>query len=225
MASFDISQIKISRSRRASLSIKVLYDGSISVRAPYLIPKKFIENFVKSKREWIEKQQSILSKNRIKPKKFEDGEIFPYFGKDYFLRLDSSIASITLEGDNLLFPLALVRRGKEVMEKWYSKKAREEIRKIVDEYSQKMDTTYNGITFSDTRSQWGRCTSDNRLQFNWRLIMSPLIVVRYVVIHELAHTKEKNHSARFWSLVRKYNPSYKQQIKWLKEHGYSLRFD
>lgn len=219
----DVSHIKITRSTRASLSIKILQNGSISVKAPYLIPKKFIEEFIKSKSEWIEKQQSSLKKHSKQPKKFENGEKFTYLGKNYFLEIGSSYSQIQLKDGKLLFPLALAKRGKEVMEKWYIRQAKQLIKTLVDEYAAKMGTTYNAITFSDTRSQWGRCTHDNRLQFNWRLIMAPLLVVRYVVIHELAHTKEKNHSGRFWAIVRSQNPSYKLQIKWLKENGHGLR--
>ncbi len=217
----DLSKIQLSRSHRASISITILRDGQVSVKAPYLIPKKLIEEFVKSKANWIEKRQQLILKNKKEDKKFENGEVFPYLGKDYELEL-GHFPDIEIKGEKLLFPIALKLQGKVIMEKWYIRQAKREIKKLVDEYSQMMGTSYNGITFSDTKSQWGRCTSDNRLQFNWRLIMTPLLVVRYVVIHELAHTYEKNHSAKFWSIVRSANPSYKMQIKWLKEHGNNL---
>ncbi len=73
-----------------------------------------------------------------------------------------------------------------------------------------------------TKSQWGSCTHDNKLQFSWRLIMTPITVLNYVVIHELAHTTQKNHSRAFWDVVRRHCPSYNRQRKWLKEHGNSL---
>jgi len=217
----DLSTVKITRGRRATISLTILRDGSISVKAPHLIPKRIIEEFVKSKTHWIEKRQNLVLRNKKGPKKFENGEKFVYFGKEYELQLGPYV-HIEIHGDKLLFPLALAKRGQETMEKWYIKQARVEIKKLVDEYAGKMETSYNGISFSDTRSQWGRCTHDNRLQFSWRLVMTPLLVVRYVVIHELAHTTEKNHSSRFWNIVRANNPSYKQQIKWLKENGHGL---
>lgn len=218
----DLTNIKLSRSSRSSISITILRDGTVSVRAPYLIPKKIIEEFVKSKSDWIEKRLEIIKKNKTTPKKFEDGEKIPFLGKDYILELGSAYTKIEIKEDKILFPLALSKRGQEALEKWYIGQAKSIIKKLVDEYSIKMNTSYNGIKFSDTKSQWGRCSHDNRLQFNWRLVMAPLLIVRYVVIHELAHTKEKNHSAKFWSVVRSANPSYKSQIKWLKVNGHGL---
>lgn len=217
----EIESLKITRSNRRSIAIVILPNGTVEVRAPKYIPEFAIKAFVRSKSEWIEKRREYVLKSRKEPKKFENGEKFAYFGKEYPLLL-GSYTQIEVKDDKLLFPLALARRGQETMEKWYIKQAKTEIKKLVDEYAIKMETSYNGISFSDTRSQWGRCTHDNRLQFNWRLVMTPLLVVRYVVIHELAHTVEKNHSAKFWSKVRSVNPSYKQQIKWLKENGHGL---
>ncbi len=218
----DLPNFKLTRSNRSSISISILSDGGISVKAPYLIPRMLIDQFVKGKSDWIENRQKFILENKKKPKEFENGEKFLFLGKDYSLELGSSNTQIEIKDSKLLFPLALVKHGQQMMEKWYIRQAKKNIQSMVDDYAVKMNTSYNGITFSDTKSQWGRCTHDNRLQFSWRLVMAPLLVIRYVVIHELAHTKEKNHSAKFWSIVRMANPSYKMQIKWLKENGRGL---
>ena len=217
----DVSSIKITRSRRMSISLTVLRDGTVTVKAPILIPMKFITDFIKSKSEWIEKKQNIISRNVKTPKKFENGEIFIYLGNPYTLQL-GNFTDIAIKEDKLLFPTILAKQGRTVMEKWYIKQAKGMINQQVAYYAEKMNTSYASISFSDTRSKWGSCTHDNRLQFNWRLIMTPLLVVRYVVIHELAHTTEKNHSTIFWNKVRAINPSYKMQIKWLKLNGHGL---
>jgi predicted metal-dependent hydrolase len=114
-------------------------------------------------------------------------------------------------------------RGKYHLEKWYESEAKKIIKSLVDEYSKKLNLPYAAISFSDTKSKWGSCSSENKLQFNWRLIMAPLLVIRYVVIHELVHTIHKDHQAIFWNKVRQVNPSYKQQIKWLKLNGGRLQ--
>ncbi|MDO8269212.1 MAG: SprT family zinc-dependent metalloprotease [Candidatus Levybacteria bacterium] len=217
----EIESLKITRSDRRSIAIVVLPNGTVEVRAPKYIPEFAIKAFVKSKSEWIKVRQEYVKKNTKPSKKFENGEKFVFLGHEYSLLLGPYI-HIEIKEDQLLFPLALAARGRETMEKWYIKQAKTEITKLADEYTAKMETAYNGISFSDTKSKWGSCTHDDRLQFNWRLIMTPLLVVRYVVIHELAHTIEKNHSAKFWNKVRSVNPSYKQQIKWLKENGHGL---
>ncbi len=124
--------------------------------------------------------------------------------------------------DKLLFPQGLVFRMEKELYAWYTKQAREKITQRAQQYAKRMHTEYLMVTFSDTKSQWGSCTHENNLQFSWRIIMTPLMVLDYVVIHELAHTKEKNHSWKFWTEVRKMTPAYKQHIKWLKLHAEEL---
>ncbi len=217
----DFSEVKIKRSRRSSISLHIQRDGSLEVRAPYLIPQGFIKKFVENHADWIEKKRALVKK-AIKPvKKLTNGEKIVYLGKEYEL-LFGNYTKIEAVGSSLQFPLGMSFRAKETLEKWYISQAKKIITEQVQYYSTKMETSFVSITYSDTRSKWGSCTGDNRLQFNWRLIMTPLLVLRYVVIHELAHTKEKNHSAAFWRIVRESNPSYKLQIKWLKENGNGL---
>ncbi len=212
---------RVIKSKRRSMAIQVLRDGSVEVKAPNYIPKFLITSFVNSKKDWINKRVNYVLKNKIEEKKFQDGEKFFYLGETYFLKL-GDYTEVKIHGQNFLFPIALASRGKIVMEKWYIKQAKEVIRDQVDYCAKKMNVTYKSISFSDTKSKWGSCTHDNRLQFNWRLVLAPMIVLRYVVIHELAHTQNKNHSSDFWRMVKNHNPSYKQQIKWLKIHGENL---
>lgn len=130
--------------------------------------------------------------------------------------------SITVKDDKLLFPLALLFRKEKELTNWYTQQAKKIIAAQVARFAKEMQTSYRSLTFSDTRSKWGSCTHDNRLQFSWRLVMAPLLVLNYVIIHELAHTLEKNHTQYFWMKVRRFNPSYRQQIKWLKDYGTTL---
>lgn len=220
---FDfMDDIKIVRSSRKSIAIVILPGGTVEVRAPRFVPEFAINAFVKSKRGWIEERLTMVRRHTPHKKAFADGEKFMYQGDEYPLTLVTS-PHIEIKDGKLLFPLALVSRGKETLDKWYIKQAKAVIREQVEYYAKRMGTTYNGITsFTDTKSKWGSCTHDNRLQFNWRLILAPPIVLRYVIIHELVHTTEKNHSVIFWNKVRAQNPSYKAQIKWLKEHGNGL---
>jgi len=117
----------------------------------------------------------------------------------------------------------LLFRGKTELTNWYIQEAKRRITERVDFFSQRMNTTYRRISFSDTSSKWGSCFPDNALQFNWRLVMAPIIVIDYVVVHELAHTTEKNHGPKFWRIVASQKPAYKQHIQWLKENSNKLQ--
>lgn len=86
-------------------------------------------------------------------------------------------------------------------------------------YAKLMQVSYGRITIRDQKTRWGSCSSSGNLNFNWRLILAPEEVLDYVVIHELAHRKEMNHSARFWAHVAAMMPDYRKQCQWLKQNG------
>jgi predicted metal-dependent hydrolase len=199
--------------------MSVARDGSVVVRAPKLMPSFFINAFIKKNDEWIE-QQLIKIQNLPKKiqKNYQEGEEFLYMGVPLKMKI-GDYKEISVENDRLLFPNFLLFRADKELPKWYQRKAKEIITKQVDYYANRMKTHYTGLTFSDTKSQWGSCSVHNHLQFSWRLIMTPLITLNYVVIHELAHTIQKNHSIKFWDVVKIYCPSYNAQRRWLKKHG------
>ena len=89
-------------------------------------------------------------------------------------------------------------------------------------YAQLLGVTYATISIRDQKTRWGSCSSKGNLSFSWRLILAPPKVLDYVVVHELCHRKEMNHSPRFWVLVESMIPDYKTHRKWLKENGEKL---
>lgn len=213
---------KVITSKRKTLALQFLHDGTLVVKAPLRTPQFMINAFVHQHRDWIEKHtEKVQQRQRLKKHEYKEGEIFLYVGQEVVLTI-GSYKEISVSSGKLLFPSHLVFRIQKELHTWYIHKAKELITSQVERYAKEMKTTYKLIAFSDTKSQWGRCTSDNRLQFSWRLIMAPPLTLNYVVIHELAHTMEKNHSRSFWSKVRLFNPSFRQQIQWLKDNGSSL---
>lgn len=110
--------------------------------------------------------------------------------------------------------------GKEIQE--LANQALERIPKKVEYYALKMNITYGRITIRNQRTRWGSCSSKGNLNFNCLLMLAPPEVLNYVVVHELCHRREMNHSSRFWTEVEKILPDYKEQKRWLKENGSSL---
>ena len=104
----------------------------------------------------------------------------------------------------------------------YRQAAKEYIPKRVAYYAQLLDVTYATISIRDQKTRWGSCSSKGNLSFSWRLILAPPKVLDYVVVHELCHRREMNHSPRFWALVESIIPDYKTHRKWLKENGEKL---
>lgn len=104
----------------------------------------------------------------------------------------------------------------------YRDAAKEYIKKRVSYYADILDVTYGNISIRDQKTRWGSCSSSGNLNFNWRLILAPPKVLDYVVVHELCHRIEMNHSKKFWNLVKQVIPDYKEHRRWLKENGSSL---
>ena len=101
----------------------------------------------------------------------------------------------------------------------YKKRALGIISRRVAHYAGLMGVDYGQITIRDQKSRWGSCSSNKNLNFSWRLILMPIEVMDYIVVHELAHLKEMNHSKAFWAEVEKILPDYNDQRRWLKENG------
>lgn len=115
-----------------------------------------------------------------------------------------------------------VERMSETQLRKLAKEALEYIPKRAEYFAKKMQITYGRITIRNQKTRWGSCSSKGNLNFNCLLMLAPPDVLDYVVIHELCHRKEMNHSERFWKLVEAEMPDYKEKKKWLKEHGNEL---
>ena len=97
--------------------------------------------------------------------------------------------------------------------------ARQVLQRRAEYYARQMQVSYGRVAVKDQKTRWGSCSAKGNLNFNWRLILAPGEVLDYVVVHELAHRREMNHSVRFWNLVESVLPDYQQRKRWLKENG------
>lgn len=112
----------------------------------------------------------------------------------------------------------LPRRVRDFLER----EVRKDLARSVSHYTEKLGQGPKRITVRDTRSRWGSCTARGELNFSWRLILAPPLVLDYLVAHEMAHLREMNHSSRFWSLVGSLCPHVEEAERWLKRNGASL---
>lgn len=210
------------RQNRRSILIQIAPTGVVIVKAPHLLPKFLIDQFVERKKEWIAKHVRVTQTFPLRIKQtIEEGDTYFYLGNPYAIHI-GLYKQITVT-DVLNFPKHLLFRGKKELTDWYIRQAKKIITERVHYYSGVMKANFKSITYSDTSSKWGSCAPDNALQFNWRLVMAPILVLDYVVVHELAHTKEKNHGKKFWNIVETYKPAYKQYRKWLKTNSNKLQ--
>lgn len=108
------------------------------------------------------------------------------------------------------------------MREWYLARANEKIPPRVERYSHELGVEFKRARIVDSRYRWGSCTVQGNLTFNWRLIKAPMFVIDYIIVHELAHLIEANHTLRFWNVVRTHVPKMEKARAWLNENGQAL---
>jgi predicted metal-dependent hydrolase len=217
----DVPAPRLIRSKRQSIALHITPAGELVVKAPLRLPMRIIQQFIQEKNDWIIQTLEKTKRKQNAGKQYVEGETFFYLGSPYTLQFADRVTIETRENE-LLFPKALVFRIQKEITSWYIKQAKEKISQRVAFHAAQMNARYSSIMFSDTKSKWGTCGPEDDLQFNWRLIMAPLMVLDYVVIHELAHTKEKNHGRSFWNIVRFHTPAYRQHRNWLNKNTHLL---
>ena len=208
----EIKIDKIIRSKRRTIALEVTRDASLIVRAPYRTSFDFIEKVVFKKRFWIKEKQEIVRDRHKKviPKEFISGEGFLYLGNMYKLEFIDDMDMPIVFDNNFKIALKNYDIAKEILIAWYKAQAYQKISERVNWHSSLSGLRYNKIRISDAQKRWGSCSAKGNLNFSWRLIMAPLRVIDYVVVHELAHLEEKNHSKTFWNKIKIMQPDYEQ---------------
>ena len=208
------------RAKRRSISIQIQPDGRLIVRAPMRLAEKTVRAFVESKANWIlRKKAEVALRPAVTVRHFRDGELFLLLGREIPLRLaPGQRAALTLTDAFLLSPKAQPKAA-GVFEKWYKAYALKLLTERVALYAMQHGFQPGRIRITSARTRWGSCSSNGTLSFTWRLVMAPLDVVDYVVIHELVHLRVHNHSKDFWDGVVALMPDYKRHMGWLKSHS------
>jgi predicted metal-dependent hydrolase len=217
----EINIDKIVRTDRKTLALVMSGDGRLSVRAPHKATLQEITLFVQNHKKWILKKRiEIKDKNKnYKPRKFEDGEICLFLGKPFNIKTDNKQEfALRKVGDDFFLNEKALPYAEKVFGIWYKQRAIEIIPVRAHKISKEMGLKYNRLGITSAKGRWGSCNSRKNINFSWRLMMAAPKVIDYVIIHELAHLKEMNHSAAFWKIVQQFMPDYKECRKWLKDN-------
>ncbi|MCS6767733.1 MAG: M48 family metallopeptidase [Candidatus Nitrosocaldus sp.] len=216
--------MKVLRSRRRKRSIELQFtdDGVLLIRVPYSTDYATIYKVVSRHERWIRKTLSRMKRER-RVSRLDDGR-FLYLGNSYGLKVMDLHVNEPLILVNGCFYIsrAYMHDTRALFIKWYTDRAYEKVSERVIFYAGKYNFRYNRVRITNARRRWGSCSSSNNLNFSWRLIMAPLEVIDYVVVHELVHTRIRNHSKAFWRMVEAVMPDYDRQRRWLRENGHML---
>ncbi len=222
----DLNYQIVRSAKRKKLTITVERDKSIVVHAPADATDEAIRHVVDTKRQWIFEKVNHPQKYQDRPhapgKEVVNGESVPYLGREYLIEIEETLSGGVEFARRFLIPAAQRTKRQVVLKDWYVSRAKETVLPRVKRFAAELGVSIGEAKIVDNRYRWGSCTVKDNVNFNWRLIKAPMFVIDYVIVHELAHLMETNHTPRFWNIVRAKVPSTDKAKTWLKEHGQIL---
>ena len=218
----DMNPNKIIRSKRKTLSLTINENAELIIRAPKRLSIEKIQDFIIEKENWINRKKRLIE-NQIKDvtsnhnKLLYLGNLFPInveqnASKELFFTGEEFIAN-SIEPDSLSLSI----------KKWYKNKFKEIALPRVAYFANKHNLMVNQVRIKNQKTMWGSCSSKNNINLNYLLLMAPMGVIDYVIVHELVHTIHRNHSTDFWDSVESIMPEFEEHKRWLKKNGYKLR--
>lgn len=225
----DISY-EVVRSRRATADIVIERDGRVLVRAPKTIPNQRIEDIVAAKRYWIYKtlaEWRDLNATRVL-REYRNGEGFLYLGRSYRLSLiGTQEAPLLLKGGRFYLRRDLVDQGevaaaKAAFRAYFIARGLERIASRVQYYAPKVGVMPRGVDVRELGHRWASCSPKGNLAFHWKCMMAPPTIIDYIVVHELCHIHQLDHTQLFWNEVDKVMPDYQERKDWLKKNGAAM---
>ena len=215
---------KIVRSRRRTIALIVTPEAELVVRAPLNVPAALIDDFVKKQQVWIRKKVAEMKgRPQALIHAYEEGEIFWFLGRSYPLRIVDDAGAGVQRTDRLCVSRTIKPDIRSGIQRWYMAEAAKEIHSRCMWFSMMTGYSPASVRITDARQRWGSCTHKGGLNFSWRLIQAPLEIVDYVIVHELVHLKQPDHSRKFWAKVDALMPDYKRRRRWLRENERLLR--
>lgn len=207
--------------RRRTIALRVMPDGTLTVRAPVRTNLRWIERFIESRADWIAKRRAA---KRMEETPLRNGSHLAIGGENFELsvergsyepaRAENGILRLCLDPD--LSEPALEAEIRTELSLFGKKRARAHFESRAAFWADKMGLKPARIALSAPRRQWGSCNGRNEIRLNWRLIFAGTALLDYVIVHELAHIAHKNHGPAFWRCVAAALPDWKERRKILR---------
>ena len=216
-----ISIDELIRSRRKTIALIVTRDGKLVVRAPLRTSRADIDAIVTKKSDWIRTRQAeMMARPKTPVLDFKDGASFPYLGKPHPLQISAhGPLRPALRNGIFLLSADSIPQAKSHFLAWYKRQARIVLAERVKFHASRLGLAPGSLRISSARTRWGSCSARGTLSFTWRLVLAPLEVIDYVVVHELVHLEIKNHSRVFWQRVQAAYPGTPAARRWLKANS------
>lgn len=225
-------RVEVRRSaRRRTVDLIVDRFGELVINVPEALSRSEIENIVRRKREWIYSKlgQKEIVLRPAGTKEYVTGEGFYYLGKKYRLKLfdpapRQPARPLRLLNGRFWMDRSIAEEGQDHFVRWYTRQGKVWIADKIKPLKERVLAEPRSITIRDLKYRWGSCNADGDMYFHWRVMLLPPQVIRYLLIHELVHLHEHNHSAAFYERLGRAMAEYREIETWLEAYGdvYSL---
>lgn len=219
--------------RARHLRIEVRAGGEIWLVIPYGVSRAQAYAFLAERAQWVSRHAARLRAQTAPapiPLRFDGHDRLRLRGTDTPLRIRVAAhgkPALRAEDDGLCLwspPTALgdIAKLRACLSRGLRELARRDAQQLLAEEAPRLNVGYRGPRIADQKSLWGSCSARGLISLNWRLVMAPPEVLRYVVVHELCHRRHHDHSPRFWRLVQRQMPEFEAARRWLRRHGGEL---
>ena len=208
-------EYKIKYSVRRNITIKVNRDETVEVRAPHGTPAAFIDGFVSAHEGWV--LNTLDKVKELNEKKGKPVSRIFFLGEEYGVKFGGK--SVEFDGRKFKLP---EENSRAYVAMWMRRSSESIFSERVEYFAEAMGVTPIAVKVTNARTRWGSCSSKGSINLSWRLIMARGELIDYVVVHELAHLSEMNHSDRFWKIVGQYMPDYRALRSELADFGRML---
>lgn len=218
-------KVVVKYSKRKTASIYIERDSSITVIVPNGTTDIEVQNLLKQNEYKIYKYQAkraLLNEKAIK-RELVNGQSFLYLGRNYYLQYSDEVDGIQFKGRHFYAPEGSEDKLKVMFKEFYRQRGKKFIEPRVYRFAEMMGLKVEAVSIIELKNRWASCSVQRpKVNFNWKIMMAPVSVINYLIVHELAHFKHKRHSKDFWNEVDKIVPGYQKQVQWLKEYGAGL---
>jgi predicted metal-dependent hydrolase len=210
---------RLVRSNRRSVAIHITAAAEVEVRAPFRTPLDEIDQFVADKLHWIDKHVADMEQRSLKKAAFtlDYGDYAMLVGKPYPITAKDGRRA-GFDGNRFYLPTGLASADiKHALVQVYKSLAKQLFRAKVSQYAQQMEVSPTAVRVTSAKTRWGSCSTRDSVSFSWMLVMADEDVIDYVVVHELAHILQHNHSTGFWQAVQAVLPDFRSRRLQLKQ--------
>ena len=221
-------EYELVQTQRQSMELRLISGGAVRLFTPRRTPLRTADGFVIGRAQWIVDTRRAMREHKertLAAHPIATGEKVLYEGVPTEIRIVSAARNRIVHMGELILIEATDTAEEAVREqlrRWLTEQARERVTERLAHFAPLVGKAPGRIAIRDQRTRWGSCSSGDNLNFNWKLIMAPPSALDYVVVHELCHLYEFNHSGRFWQRVERHMPDYQDWKNWLKKNGKML---